>query len=90
MARISKYINEYSETSETLAKEFYKEALDLTLEQLEALQTKYGISNVVLCDTLKISMTVLSKWKHGERDLADYYKINIYSFFKFLEEKTKR
>lgn len=90
MARISKYLNGYSEKSEEFAQKFSTDALSLNLDMIEDLQTKFGISNVLLCDTLKISLTVLSKWKNGERDLPDYYKISIYSFFKFLEQSTKK
>jgi DNA-binding transcriptional regulator YiaG len=87
MARISKYKNQFSETSELLSKKFEKEAQILTLDMIEELQFKYGISNVLLCNTLKISTTVLSKWKTGERDLPDYYKVNIYCYFKYLESR---
>lgn len=90
MARISKYINEYSKQSEEFAQKFNEKAMSLDLDTVENLQMKYGISNVLLCDTLKISLTVVSKWKNGERDLPDYYKINIYSFFKYLEESLKK
>jgi DNA-binding transcriptional regulator YiaG len=86
MARISKYKNQFSEKSELLSKKFEKEAQTLTLDMIEELQFKYGISNVFLCDTLKISTTVLSKWKTGERDLPDYYKVNIYCYFKYLAD----
>jgi DNA-binding transcriptional regulator YiaG len=84
MARISKYKNQFSEKSELLSKKFEQEAQTLTLDMIEELQFKYGISNVLLCETLKISTTVLSKWKTGERDLPDYYKVNIYCYFKYL------
>jgi DNA-binding transcriptional regulator YiaG len=87
MARISKYKNQFSEKSELLSKKFEKEAQILTLDMIEELQFKYGISNVLLCNTLKISTTVLSKWKTGERDLPDYYKVNIYCYFKYLEPR---
>ncbi len=90
MARISKYINDYTEKSEEIAKEFSGSAISLSLEDLEALQTKFGISNVLLGETLKISLGVLSKWKTGERDLPDYYKINIYCFFKYLADKMEK
>lgn len=89
MARISKYLNEYTQKTEALAQNFSKEAMMLNLEMLESLQMQYGISNVLLCDTLKINLAVVSKWKNGERDLPDYYKINIYSFFKYLEDNLK-
>ena len=89
MARISKYINEYTSKSEELAQRFSNEINFFTLEYLEEKQLKFGISNVLLCSTLKISMTVLSKWKNGVTQLPDYYKINIYSFFKYLEENYK-
>jgi DNA-binding transcriptional regulator YiaG len=87
MARISKYKNQFSEKSEMLSKKFEKEAQTMTLDMIEELQNKYGISNVLLCDTLKISTTVLSKWKTGERELPDYYKVNIYCYFKYLESR---
>jgi DNA-binding transcriptional regulator YiaG len=87
MARISKYKNQFSEKSELLSKKFEKEAQILTLDMIEELQFKYGISNVLLCNTLKISTTVLSKWKTGERELPDYYKVNIYCYFKYLESR---
>jgi DNA-binding transcriptional regulator YiaG len=89
MARISKYLSAYTEKSEALAKEFSKSGVSINLEEVEALQMKYGISNVLLSDTLKISLGVLSKWKNGERDLPEYYKINIHCFFKYLEEHYK-
>ena len=85
MARISKYKNQITEKSETLSKRFEKEAQTITLDMIEALQIKYGISNVLLCDTLRISIAVLSRWKNGERELPDYYKVNIYCYFKYLE-----
>jgi DNA-binding transcriptional regulator YiaG len=85
MARISKYKNQITEKSEMLSKKFEKEAQILTLDMIEALQIKYGISNVLLCDTLRISIAVLSRWKNGERELPDYYKVNIYCYFKYLE-----
>jgi hypothetical protein len=86
MARISKYINGYTEKSEELAQKFSEDINVFSLEYLEDKQQKYGISNVLLCNTLKISITVLSKWKNGVTQLPDYYKINIYCFFKYLEE----
>jgi DNA-binding transcriptional regulator YiaG len=85
MARISKYKNQFSEKSEMLSRKFEKEAQTLTLDMIEELQIKYGISNVLLCGTLKISIAVLSRWKNGERELPDYYKVNIYCYFKYLE-----
>jgi hypothetical protein len=66
-----------------------KSAVSINLEEVEALQMKYGISNVLLSNTLKISLGVLSKWKNGERELPECYKINIYCFFKYLEEHVK-
>ena len=89
MARISKYKNQFTEKSEILSKKFEKEAQTLTLDMIEELQLKYGISNVLLCDTLKISTTVLSKWKNGVTELPNYYKVNVYCYFKYLEREQK-
>jgi hypothetical protein len=89
MARISKYINEYTSKSEELIQKFSNENEVFSLQFLEDKQQKFGISNVLLCDALKISITVLSKWKNGVTELPDYYKISIYSFLKYLEDNHK-
>jgi hypothetical protein len=88
MARISKYVNQYTENSLLISETFRKEALNITLEKVEELQFRYGISNVLLCESLKISLSVLSKWKNEGTMLPDYYKISIYSYFKHIEAKS--
>jgi hypothetical protein len=89
MAMISKYKNRNSKSSNELGETFKREALSLTLEDIEALQELHGISNVDIEQHLRISLSVLSRWKNKKTELPDYYKISLYAFFKYLEREGK-
>jgi DNA-binding transcriptional regulator YiaG len=87
MARISKFENTFSETSKEYGEDFKKEALKLTLEDIESLQVKYGISDAEMSKILEINRMVISHWKTQKRELPKYYLFNIYSFFQYLEKR---
>lgn len=89
MAMISKYTNENSDWSNQIGEEFTEKALLMTLEEVEQKQEKYGVSNIDLEKHLKISVSVLSRWKNKKKEIPEYYKISIYAFFKYLEENMK-
>jgi hypothetical protein len=90
MAMISKYKNDNSEWSNQMGEEFTAKALRMTLEEVEQQQEKYGVSNVDIEKHLKISISVLSRWKNKKTELPEYYKISLYAFFKYLEESAAR
>jgi hypothetical protein len=90
MAMISKYKNDNSDWSNQMGEEFTAKALRMTLEEVEQQQEKYGVSNVDIEKHLKISISVLSRWKNKKTELPEYYKISLYAFFKYLEESTDR
>jgi hypothetical protein len=90
MAMISKYKNDNSEWSNQMGEEFTAKALRMTLEEVEQQQEKYGVSNVDIEKHLKISISVLSRWKNKKTELPEYYKISLYAFFKYLEESADR
>ena len=85
MAGVSIYENENSKKSIKLGKQFKDEVFSLSLEEVENLQMRFGVSNVELSQTLGISMATISRWKTGKTELAKYYKVNIYCYFKYLE-----
>ena len=88
MAMISKYKNDNSDWSNQMGEEFTAKALQLTLEEVEQQQEKYGVSNVDIEKHLKISISVLSRWKNKKTELPEYYKISLYAFFKYLEDRA--
>jgi hypothetical protein len=90
MAMISKYKNDNSEWSNQMGEEFTAKALRMTLEEVEQQQEKYGVSNVDIEKHLKISISVLSRWKNKKTELPEYYKISLYAFFKYLEDSADR
>jgi DNA-binding transcriptional regulator YiaG len=90
MARISKYENEWTELSKQYGEKFREDALKLTLEDIEALQMKYGISDAELSNILEINRMVVSHWKTRKRELPKYYLFNIYAFFQYLEKKYNK
>jgi hypothetical protein len=90
MAMISKYKNDNSEWSNQMGEEFTAKALRMTLEEVEQQQEKYGVSNVDIEKHLKISISVLSRWKNKKTELPEYYKISLYAFFKYLEDGADR
>jgi hypothetical protein len=87
MAMISKYRNDQSDWSNAQGEEFRTKALLMTLEEVEQQQEKYGISNIDIEKHLKISVSVLSRWKNKKTELPEYYKISLYGFFKYLGEQ---
>ena len=89
MARISKYENALTDKSINLASDMNKKAINLTIDEIEALQMKYGMSDAHLADFLEIQRAIISYWKSGKRELPKYYIFNIYFLFKYLEEGFK-
>lgn len=90
MAMISKYKNENTDWSNEKGEEFTINALSMTLDEVEQNQKKYGISNIDLENHLKISVSVLSRWKNKKKEIPEYYKISIYAFFKYLESNFNK
>lgn len=89
MARKSKYENTLTDKSINLASDINKKATCLTIDEIEALQTKYGVSDAHLADFLEIQRSIISYWKNGKRELPKYYIFNIYFLFRYLEERFK-
>jgi DNA-binding transcriptional regulator YiaG len=90
MARISKYENTRTEKSITLATQLNRIATQISIEEIENLQMKYGISDGQLADFLEIQRSIISLWKSGKRGLPKYYLINIFLLFKYLDDKMEK
>jgi DNA-binding transcriptional regulator YiaG len=87
MARLSKYHNEKTNKTKILAEELYTQVENLTTEEVEQLQSEYGISDVDLGSYLHLNRSVISLWKNGKRDITDYNKLTLYLFFKYIKER---
>jgi DNA-binding transcriptional regulator YiaG len=87
MARPSKYHNEKTNKSKNLAEELYKQVENLTTEEVERLQSEYGVSDVDLGSYLHLNRSIISLWKNGKRDITDYNKLTMYLFFKYIKEQ---
>jgi DNA-binding transcriptional regulator YiaG len=87
MARPSKYHNEQTNNSKIFAEELYEQAENLTTDEVEKLQSVYGISDVDLSSFLHLNRSVISLWKNGKRDITDYNKLTMYLFFKHIKEQ---
>jgi DNA-binding transcriptional regulator YiaG len=89
MARMSKFQNELTEISKSLSETFKKEAVQMTLEEINTLQAKFGLSNAELSKIIEIEEASVSRWKNGKYELPAYYKIAICALFKYLEDNHK-
>jgi DNA-binding transcriptional regulator YiaG len=88
MARISKFQNEFTEISKSLSETFKKEAIEMQIEEINSLQTKFGLSDTELSKILEIEVASVSRWKNGKYELPAYYKIAICALFKYLEANS--
>jgi DNA-binding transcriptional regulator YiaG len=88
MARLSKYHNEHTDKSKIFAENLFKELSLFTVEEVDGLQLKFGISDVDLANFLHLNRSVISLWKNGKRDITDYNKLTMYLFFKILKESS--
>ena len=86
MARISKYQNEKTDGSKIFAENLFRELSAFTADEVDKLQTEFGISDVDLANSLHLNRSVISLWKNGKRDITDYNKLTMYLFFKLLKE----
>jgi hypothetical protein len=86
MARISKYKNAQTVATVTLLEITHDEALQMTLEEIESKQMRYGLSDAQLSDFLNIDKAVMSIFKKNGK-MPKYYLKSIYFLFKYLERE---
>jgi hypothetical protein len=86
MARISKYKNAQTVATVTLLEITHDEALQMTLEEIESKQMRYGLSDAQLSDFLNIDKAVMSTFKKNGK-MPKYYIKSIYFLFKYLERE---
>jgi transcriptional regulator with XRE-family HTH domain len=81
MARISAYQNAQTEEATQKIEALRKEALALTLEQIEKFQMQQGISDKLLAAAIGAEPSAISRWKHGKQQLSDNNLIALYLLY---------
>jgi hypothetical protein len=89
MARISKFRNEMTDISAEVAEKLQKEALKMTIEDIEKKQTIFGLSDAQLSDFLSIDRAIMSMYKK-KGEMPKYYVASIFLLFQYLETNLKK
>jgi hypothetical protein len=88
MARPSKYTNQNTPLSTTAIQTIVEAANLLTINEVENLQIKHGISDGLLADIMGLNKSQISRIKKGDSPLAQSGKIALYLFFKTLNSPS--
>jgi hypothetical protein len=88
MARPSKYSNQNTPLSTTTIQTIVEAANSLTINDVEAMQVKHGISDQLLADIMGLNKSQVSRIKKGDSPLAQSGKIALYLFFKTLNSPS--